>query len=253
MSKYNQSLILVSLFLIPAIVTGQWLGAWAILFVFLVVTGIGSASIRSNFFLHSINRADTRSKCLVLSFDDGPSPTVTPAVLDILKEFECRAVFFCIGRKIAGNEELVRRIVNEGHIVANHSFSHAPWFDLYSANRMLEEIQATNEEIRRVTGLRCKLFRPPYGVTNPMLTKAIDRSGLFSIGWSKRSLDTVIRDKRKVLARISRNLQPGDIILLHDSVPGCPGVLKTFLENLQQTEYTIERLDRVIDIDCYEN
>jgi peptidoglycan/xylan/chitin deacetylase (PgdA/CDA1 family) len=252
LSNYTKSLFIVSLAFILAAIGGQLGWMVVLICLYMLVLGIGSYRIQSNFFLQSVNQANTDKKSIVLSFDDGPSPAITPAILDILKEFECQAIFFCIGHKISGNETILQRMVAEGHLVANHSFSHSPWFDLYSPSRMLEEIQATNEEIYRATGIRNKLFRPPYGVTNPMLAKAIQRSGLTSIGWSKRSLDTVIKDKRKVLARISRNMQPGDIILLHDSISRCPAVLKEFLAFLPQTGYKVERLDKVNELKCYE-
>jgi hypothetical protein len=86
-----------------------------------------------------------------------------------------------------------------------------------------------------------------------MLAKAVQRSGLASVGWNKRSLDTAIKDNAKVLARISGNLRPGDIILLHDSVNRCPAVLREFLSFLRNTDYKVERLDKITYLECYEN
>jgi peptidoglycan/xylan/chitin deacetylase (PgdA/CDA1 family) len=220
---------------------------------FVVVISLGSYRIQSNFYLTSICKAPTDKKSVVLSFDDGPSPAVTPLVLDILKEYNCKAVFFCIGKNISGNETILRRIVSEGHIIGNHSFSHSYWFDFYSSKRVLHEIKKTNDEIFKVTGLRSKIFRPPYGVTNPMIAKALKHLGIISIGWNKRSLDTVIKDNNKVLGRISKNTSSGDIILLHDSVSSCPEILKKFLTSLYKTEFKVERLDKVIELECYEN
>lgn len=253
MSNYKQSLIVAGIAAGLTAVTGYWEALLVILALLLVVLAVGSYRIESNFYLQSINKAPTNRKSIVLTFDDGPCPVTTPQVLDVLKEFGCQAVFFCIGRKIAGNEVLLQRMVADGHLIANHSFSHSPLFDLYSSDRMLREIRETNEEIYRATGLRTKLFRPPYGVTNPMLAKAVQRSGLASVGWNKRSLDTAIKDNNKVLTRISGNLQAGDIILLHDSVTRCPAVLKEFLSFLQKTEYKVERFDKLTQLECYEN
>jgi peptidoglycan-N-acetylglucosamine deacetylase len=254
MSHYKLSLLLFWPALIFAFLTGSTLFVIAVIVVFIIVLSIGSYSIQSNFYFPSISKAKTEKKSIVLSFDDGPSPSITPLILDILKSFKCEAVFFCIGNKIAGNEHILKRMVAEGHIVANHSFTHSYWFDFYSSKKVREEIQSANEEIFRATGLRSRLFRPPYGVTNPMLAKAIRALGLSSIGWNKRSLDTVILDKQKVFERISKNMAPGDIILLHDSVSRCPDILKEFLQSLyNKTEYKVERLDKVIEIECYEN
>jgi peptidoglycan/xylan/chitin deacetylase (PgdA/CDA1 family) len=253
MSNYNQSLIIAGIAAGLTTLTGHWEALFVILGLLLVVLAIGSYRMERNFYFQSLNRVATDQKSIVLTFDDGPCPEITPQVLDILKEFGCQAVFFCIGRKIAGSEAILQRMVADGHLVANHSFSHSPLFDLYSSDRMLREIRETNEEIYRATGLRAKLFRPPYGVTNPMLAKAVQRSGLASVGWNKRSLDTAIKDNAKVLARISGNLRPGDIILLHDSVNRCPAVLREFLSFLRNTDYKVERLDKITYLECYEN
>lgn len=253
MSAYKVSLFVFGASLILAIISGKALLIIAVVGIFFLVLAINSSRIQSNFYLRSINKISTDKKNVVLSFDDGPSLNTTPLVLDVLKDFKCQAVFFCIGHKIKGNEKILQRMVAEGHIVANHSFSHSNWFDFYSSMRVHDEIIKTNEEIFRATGLRTKLFRPPYGVTNPMIAKAIQRSGHSSIGWNKRSLDTVIKDNKKVLGRILKNIQPGDIILMHDALSKCPEVLKEFLQSLYKTDYKVERLDKITEIECYEN
>ena len=253
MSNYKASLIVFFASLILLLISGKILLIFAVVIIFLLILGICASSIQINFFFHSINKVNTDKKKIVLSFDDGPSPNITPLVLDVLKEYSCQAIFFCIGHKIKGHESILQRMVAEGHIVANHSFSHSTWFDFYSSIRVYDEIKKTNEEIFRAIGLHSKLFRPPYGVTNPMLAKAINRSGHFSIGWNKRSLDTVIKDQEKVLKRILKNIKPGDIVLLHDSVSQCPDTLKKILQALYKIDYRVERLDKIIEIECYEN
>jgi peptidoglycan/xylan/chitin deacetylase (PgdA/CDA1 family) len=254
MSHYKSSLFLFWPAFILAVLSGNKLFIASVVLIFLIVLSIGSYRIQSNFYLPSISKADTDKKNIVLSFDDGPSSAITPLILDILKDFNCQAIFFCIGKNISGNEHILKRMVAEGHIVANHSFSHSYWFDFFPARKVQDELKKTNEEIFRATGLRSKLFRPPYGVTNPMIASAIKNLGISSIGWNKRSLDTVIKNNNKVVGRISKNTAPGDIILLHDSVARCPEVLKEFLVSLYgKTEYKVERLDKVIEIECYEN
>jgi peptidoglycan-N-acetylglucosamine deacetylase len=253
MSNYKVSLFVFCVSLSLAIISGKVLLIISVVCIFFTLLSIGSFKIQSNFYLRSVNKADTVQKNIILSFDDGPSSDVTPLVLDVLKDFQCKAIFFCIGNKIKGNEHILQRMVAEGHIIANHSYSHSPWFDFYSSRKVHDEIKKTNEEIFRATGLHSKLFRPPYGVTNPMIANAISLSGHSSIGWNKRSLDTVIKDNKKVLGRILKNIQPGDIVLLHDSLLKCPDILKAFLQSLYNTNYTVERLDKIMEIKCYEN
>jgi peptidoglycan-N-acetylglucosamine deacetylase len=253
MSHYKLSLFFFWPILILALLSGHILFIITVVIVFVIIIGIGSYRIQSNFFLPSLSKAETDKKNIILSFDDGPSPAITPLILDILRDFNCKAIFFCIGKNIPGNEHILKRMILEGHIVANHSFSHSYWFDFFSSKRVMTELRNTNEEIFRATGLRSKLFRPPYGVTNPMIAKALKDLHLSSIGWNKRSLDTVIYDNQIVLERISKNTAPGDIILLHDSVSRSTEILKVFLKALyNNTEYKVERLDKVIEIECYE-
>lgn len=156
-----------------------------------------------------------RGKQIALTFDDGPAE-YTAAVLDILKKEKVPATFFIIGKHVAGREAILQRMQKEGHSIGNHSFNHGFNFDWQSAASMLHEIEQTNEAIEAVIGSKVKLFRPPYGVTNPNLAKAVRHSGLKSIGWNLRSMDTVAKDKQQLLNKILTKVKAGDIILLHD-------------------------------------
>lgn len=156
-----------------------------------------------------------RGKEVALTFDDGPAE-YTEAVLDILKRENVKATFFVIGKNISNREILLKRMQAEGHTIGNHSFNHGFNFDWQSAAKMQEEIELTNQAIEGVTDAPVTLFRPPYGVTNPNLGKALRNSGLKSIGWSLRSMDTVAKDKQQLLNKILTKVKAGDIILLHD-------------------------------------
>lgn len=252
MSKYRLSLFVFFPLLLLVIVVGSLLWVTVVIAAYLVLLGITAFIIQSNFYIKAINRIDTDKKNIVLSFDDGPSIQNTSKILDILKVYNAHAIFFCIGSKIKGNEVLLKRMLEEGHTVANHSFSHSTWFDFFSVKRIKKEIHETNEMLFDSIGLRSKLFRPPYGVVNPMVANAIKAANVTTIGWNKRSFDTVLKNKEEVLNRISNNLKPGDIILLHDTAPGCVELLKDFLELLIAKGYTAERFDKIAQVDCYE-
>lgn len=214
--------------------TGDYAWWWLLLTLLACITvlALGSIFIHWNFYLRSVNKLpllkvtfdegqlslNQRGKQVALTFDDGPEAT-TEQVLDILKKEKVPATFFVIGKNIAGREHILQRMQAEGHSIGNHSFNHGFNFDWQSASRMLEEIVQTNEAITTVTGVPVKLFRPPYGVTNPNLAKAIRNSGLKSIGWSLRSMDTVAKDSDKLYNKILRDVKAGDIILLHDRCP----------------------------------
>jgi peptidoglycan/xylan/chitin deacetylase (PgdA/CDA1 family) len=154
-----------------------------------------------------------RSKRNCISFDDGPASNYTTEILQLLKQDNVKATFFCIGNRIAGNENIIKKIKEDGHIIGNHSYSHHFWFDIFSSKKMLDDLKKMDQETERVTGMLPKLFRPPYGVTNPNLRKAIIKGDYTPIGWSVRSMDTVIKDEKKLLDKINRSLKPGAVFL----------------------------------------
>jgi len=222
-----------------------------LLFVYMSLLVWGSMDIRAGFYMPVTCQVPTQQKVVALTFDDGPLPQFTPQVLDILQAHQVPAAFFCIGKNIPGNEGLLKRAHEEGHLIGNHSYSHHFWFDLFGAGRMLEELQQTDTHVQQVTGQRPLFFRPPYGVTNPNLSKAVRKGGYFPLGWNIRSLDTVIKEEGTLLERITGKLQPGSIILLHDSAAVTVQVLPALITYLHNNGYTIERIDKLLNKPAY--
>lgn len=181
-----------------------------------------------------------------MTFDDGPDPIQTPKVLQILKEQQATACFFCIGHKVKGNEKLLQQMVVEGHLIGNHSFTHSGLFPLYGLSRMKKDLQTCQSELERVTSQPVTLFRPPFGVTNPTIAKAVRQLGYTSIGWNIRTLDTQQPSPDKVLDRIRKGIKPGSIILLHDRMPNSGQLVKQILDLLKEQEYTVVRLDELL-------
>lgn len=211
---------------------------------------LGSIYIGWNFYLSSVNRLamlnvkfdkgqfslQQRGRQVALTFDDGPA-AYTGAILDCLKKEQVPATFFVIGKNIAGREALLQRIKAEGHSLGNHSFHHGFHFDWQSAAKMQTEIEQTNATIAAVTGDTIKLFRPPYGVTNPNLAKAIRNSNMRSIGWSLRSMDTKARSAKVLLEQIMQKVKTGDIILLHDRCAVTAEMLPALIAALRDKGY----------------
>lgn len=182
-----------------------------------------------------------RGKEVALTFDDGPAAP-TAAILDVLAKEKVPATFFLIGKNITGNEALVKRMANEGHTIGNHSFNHAVGFDWQSAGAMQLELEQTSAAIEAVTGKPVSLFRPPYGVTNPNLAKAVGRIGLRSIGWNLRSMDTVAKEESQLLRKLLRRTRPGSIILLHDRCEITARILPDLVAGLRKKGYTFAAL-----------
>lgn len=210
---------------------------------------LGAIYIRWNFYLKSYHQG-VNKQWIALTFDDGPAAE-TEAILDILQAQQVPAAFFSIGKNAAANTALVRRWHEDGHLVGNHSYDHGFHFDWQSAKAMLAEMNRTNDLIESITGKRPSFFRPPYGVTNPNLAKAVRLSGMHSIGWSIRSFDTTAKDPEALLQRILSQLTGGDIILLHDSMPITREILTELIIRARQKGFTFVRLDKMLGLDAY--
>ncbi len=227
---------------------------WVILFpviLYLAALVWGAVNIQSNFYIPALCAARTNEKVIAITFDDGPLLKHTPEILDILQQEQASAAFFCIGNRIGGNEALLRRIDAEGHVIGNHSFSHHFWFDMLGSGKMLAELKQMDDVVESVTAKRPRLFRPPYGVTNPDLAKAITKGGYTPIGWNIRSLDTVAKDKDQLLERIKKGIKPGAVLLLHDSMEVTVQALPLLLQHLKKEGYRIERIDKLLNIPAY--
>ncbi len=195
--------------------------------------------------------AQTDAAEIALSFDDGPKKNYTSAVLRVLKTNNVKAAFFCIGSRIAGSESLFAQVHEEGHLIGNHSYSHHFWFDLFSAKKMLSDLRMMSLTMENEIGLRPRLFRPPYGVMNPNLKKAILRGNYIPVGWSVRSMDTVVKDEKKLLKRMTAALRPGAIFLFHDTSRVTLAILPEFIRYATRQGYKIVRLDKLLNLKAY--
>lgn len=228
--------------------------AWvfvALLITFLLIVFYGSYYINSGFHIKAICKGNSAANEVALTFDDGPVEGNTNAILEILKRNNIQASFFCIGSRIQQNPGLVKRIDSEGHLIGNHSFTHHFFFDLFTGKRMISELADTNDEVRKVNGKTMTYFRPPYGVTTPVLAKVIRELGLNTIGWSVRSMDTVIKNPDKLVDKVTDRVKAGDIILLHDTSTVTVKALQLIIDNIHKKGLIFVRLDRLIKTNGY--
>jgi peptidoglycan/xylan/chitin deacetylase (PgdA/CDA1 family) len=222
-----------------------------LLLLYTAVLFYGSFYIRSNFFLKTFFSGKTKEKIIALSFDDGPSAEFTPQILQTLKAHNVSATFFLIGENAEEQPALVKRIVEEGHLIGNHTFYHGNWFDLQSEKKMKNEMQQTQDWVYQLTGKQMNWFRPPYGVTNPNVKKAIVAMHYQTIGWTIRSFDTMIKDPKKLLARIKETIKPGAIVLLHDTQKTTAAALPDIIQSVKNMGYEIVPLDKLLDLRAY--
>lgn len=213
-----------------------------------------SASIRSGVYVRAFCREKTDRKVVYLTFDDGPHPPETERVLDVLRERGARATFFLIGSKVSGNEAVLRRMLEEGHALGLHTYSHAGTFPLLSFDKMLADVNEGKRAVESVAGKKISLFRPPFGVTNPTIAKVIRTLGLQTVGWDVRSFDTMFCKSSEhsckqsghdwyvpVVERIMKQVRPGSVILLHDRLYGASDLLALLLDNLAASGYDFTR------------
>ncbi len=221
---------------------------WVYFFCFLGFTAVltwGSFDITLGYFINSITHKRTKIKEVALTFDDGPTE-FTPRFLDLLKENNTKATFFCIGKQIEKYPETFQRIIAEGHTIGNHTYSHSNNTGFLSASKMAEEIKKCDEVMLKFGNLKTDLYRPPFGVTNPNIAKAIRKTHKKSIGWNVRSLDTVIEDEQKIYQRVTKGIKKGSIILLHDTSEKTYHVLVDLLVFLKDKNYSTFTVDSII-------
>ncbi len=228
--------------------SGYYIG---IVLLHLVMVLYGSFSIKSNFFTTSICSFKSTKNEIALTFDDGPHPVITPIVLKILKEKKVKATFFCIGQKVEQFPEIAKQIVEEGHDIGLHSFSHSYFYDFYFKRKLIDDLRKNQQVVFAATGIIPQVFRPPYGVTTPFVAMAAQVLKLSILGWSVRSLDTVTSNPNKILRRIVRKLKAGSIILLHDHLEKTPVLLRSILEVPTIQKYNFVNLRRIISNPIY--
>lgn len=170
---------------------------------------------------------------VALTFDDGPHATLTPKLLDLLARHRARATFFVVGKNVVEYPEIVRRIAREGHEIANHSWSH-PNLAKMSDEAVRAQLKRTEDAVRRATGERMTLMRPPYGSLTPRQRNWVhDEFGYKVVMWDVDPLDWKRPGMHVVTRRILEGTRSGSIILVHDIHPPSVEAMK---ETLQQLE-----------------
>lgn len=221
-------------------------GVAIVLYVALQV--YGSIRLSAQFFL-PVRSSGTGG--VALTFDDGPIQGKTEKILDILKAHQVPAAFFCIGHRVKENPAITERIHREGHLLGNHSYWHGKMFDLQSPAMIAQELEQTDAAICDSTGFTPRFFRPPYGVTNPMVASAVKAGNYVTIGWSVRSFDTMIKDSTKLMQRITASLKAGDVILFHDYSDSMLEILPALLEHISTLGLKIVRIDELLNEKAY--
>ncbi|WP_254842743.1 polysaccharide deacetylase family protein [Bacillus sp. MRMR6] len=161
-------------------------------------------------------RGPQTGNAVALTFDDGPDPRFTSQVLDILKENNIKATFFLMGSRAKAYPDLVKRIINEGHIVGNHTYWHPNLVKQGDIATLKTEVSSTEDELANLIGYRTKLFRAPYGFLYNELVEKLRDMNYTVAGWSVDSLDWQESPPEQITYNVVSNIHPGAVILMHD-------------------------------------
>lgn len=183
----------------------------------------------------------TYENVVALTFDDGPGQS-TEKLLDGLKERNVKATFFLVGENIEGNEDIVKRMYDEGHLIGNHTFSHVQLTAVPEA-QALDEVNDTNAAIEAVTGVRPYYIRPPYGMISQCMSEEIDMQCVL---WTVDPEDWNTSDCNAVVRHVVKNARNGDIILMHDIFDSSVTAALEIVDRLKERGYVFVTADQLI-------
>ncbi len=170
----------------------------------------------SRFYAPVLSRLPGQARKVWLTIDDGPSEE-TPAVLELLDRYEAKATFFLVGERAQARPELVQAMLARGHSLGNHSHRHSQTrFWRLGRQAMAEEIALCQQSLTAIAGTPPRWYRSVVGMTNPFVAPALKQWQLTRVGWSARGFDGVDCTPGQVVERITRDLAPGSIVLLHE-------------------------------------
>ena len=245
-------MVFAALIVFGFITNMPWWSYAVLVLIWFFITLCGSFFIRWNYHFTSIHsNPKTEKKAVAITFDDGPNPEFTIKALNLLKKYNAKATFFCIGQYVEKHPEIVKQIINQGHLIGNHTYSHSRSFGFLSTTQVISELHKTKSIVSNLIRKEMTLYRPAFGVTNPMIERAVKKLKVNSIGWNVRSLDTTPRTEKLVLNRITKKLSKGDIILLHDTSQKSVNVLEQLLLFLQEKNLESITIDQLLEIEAY--
>lgn len=196
-------------------------------------------------FRVSAGNEDVEPKMVALTFDDGPNRKYTEKLLDGLKERNVKASFFLVGECIEGNEEVLKRMESEGHLIGVHCMQHTQ-LTKEPLKEALEQLGKTKDMIVEITGTSPEYIRPPYGSWNAELDEhAAEKLSMTPVFWSVDSLDWKLKNTAKIVNKVLHDTEDGDIILMHDEFSSSVEAAFQIIDNLLAKGYTFVTVDEL--------
>lgn len=186
--------------------------------------------------------SDEEHPKIALTFDDGPHPVYTEELLDGLKKRKVLATFFLIGNNIEGNEEIVKRMAKEGHLIGSHTYNHVQLNKL-SESKAKEEVLKGCNKIYETTGIYTSFVRPPFGAWKKNLDFCVT---MIPVSWNVDSLDWKLQNTEKIVKRVVKDVKEGDIILMHDIFETSVQAAFQIIDALEKENYEFVTVDELL-------
>ncbi len=188
-------------------------------------------------------------KVIYLTFDCGYEAGYTPKILDALKKHNVKATFFVVGNYLTSAPEIVKRMENEGHIVANHTYSHPDMSEIKTKEKFLEELEQVEAEYEKITGKKMlKFYRPPQGKFSEENLKMANEAGYKTFFWSLAYVDWY-KDKQpskeEAFSKLIPRIHPGSIVLLHNTSETNANILDELLTKWESMGYGFKNIDEI--------
>ena len=196
--------------------------------------------------VRSLN-APANKKYLAVTFDDGPHHSLTPQILNILKQEGAKGTFFVVGNRAETYPDLLTQMVAEGHDVGNHTWNHLS-LAKNSTETDLKSLKKTKDLITGITGKNCNLVRPPYGATSARVKGMLQNNGWHQVLWDSDSRDWQNKNPDVILYRVMKSVEPGGIILFHDIHPGAAKMLPTLIRAFKSEGYRFVTISELISL-----
>lgn len=203
----------------------------------------GGAALRAEQSVEAGGAALKESrKEIALTFDDGPHPVYTKLLLDGLRKRGVKVTFFLIGQNLDGNEDLVRQMKEDGHLIGNHSQKHMQ-LTRESAQDACNQIQCTNEKLESITGETPHYIRPPYGSWSEELECMVPMTVVL---WDIDPLDWKVQNTSQIVSHVVKRAQDGSIVLLHDSYETSVEAALEIIDTLSANGYNFVTADELV-------
>lgn len=190
----------------------------------------------------AVQQSSFEEKTIALTFDDGPHPIYTPKLLDGLRERGVRVTFFLIGQNIDGNEDIIRQMKEDGHLIGNHSQNHMQ-LTKEQSQEACDQITRTNEKIKSITGKQPEYVRPPYGSWSEELECIVPMRVVL---WNVDPLDWKIQNTSRIVRHIVSHVEDGSIILLHDVYDTSVDAALEVIDTLSKEGYNFVTVDELL-------